>query len=137
MEITYTNNISAEENNMLREAVGWEVYRIDKLSVALERSDYIIAAYSDSKTVGMARVICDGLQALIIDVIVLPEYQGYGIGKTIMTLVMEYLESISHEGGVFVTLNAATGKETFYKKFGFIERPNDSRGAGMYQMIGK
>jgi hypothetical protein len=32
-----------------------------------------------------------------------------------------------------INLMAARGKEGFYKKFGFIERPNDEKGAGMSQ----
>ena len=31
-----------------------------------------------------------------------------------------------------ITLVSAKDKEQFYKKFGFIERPNADRGAGMY-----
>lgn len=34
-----------------------------------------------------------------------------------------------------VNLMAAKGKEPFYKKFGFIERPNDKHGAGMIQYL--
>jgi hypothetical protein len=35
-----------------------------------------------------------------------------------------------------VNLMAAQGKEGFYKKFGFAERPNDGHGAGMSLWIG-
>ncbi|WP_253287331.1 hypothetical protein [Clostridium bornimense] len=36
-----------------------------------------------------------------------------------------------------IGLMAAKGKEEFYKKFGFIERPNDHQGPGMIQIISK
>jgi hypothetical protein len=36
---------------------------------------------------------------------------------------------------VYVNLMSAKGKEPFYKKFGFEERPNDKVGAGMTQWI--
>jgi len=34
-----------------------------------------------------------------------------------------------------IGLMAAKGKERFYKKYGFIERPNDNLGAGMIKTI--
>ena len=42
--------------------------------MALDRTDFLISAQIDEKTIGMARVVQDGLQALVMDVIVLPEY---------------------------------------------------------------
>jgi len=73
----------------------------------------------------------DGLQALVMDVIVLPEYQGRGIGKELMKRVMEYLDNLSRDGGIFVNLMSAQGREGFYEQFGFERRPNDKRGPGM------
>ena len=58
------------------------------------------------------------------DVIVLPEYQGRGIGKELMKHVTEYIDSLSRDGGVFVNLMSAQGREGFYERFGF-EREND------------
>jgi GNAT superfamily N-acetyltransferase len=87
----------------------------------------------------MSRVLTDGgCVALILDVVVLPEYQGKGIGRDLMLSVMKYINDrldpneVSH-----VCLMAAKGKEDFYKKFGFEERPNDKSGAGMTQCIKK
>ncbi len=87
----------------------------------------------------MARVISDGgYVALIADVIVMPEFQGMGIGKTIMKMVMEYFSGILEEGDkIFINLMAAKGRESFYKQFGFIERPNDELGSGMTQWLSR
>lgn len=79
----------------------------------------------------MARVMQDGLQALVMDVIVLPEYQGQKIGKTMMTKVMEYLNNISHNGGIKVNLISAYNRIGFYEQFGFVHRTAENRGAGM------
>jgi len=38
---------------------------------------------------------------------------------------------------VFINLMAAKGRESFYKQFGFVERPNEEFGAGMTQWIPK
>jgi len=38
-------------------------------------------------------------------------------------------------GGIAIGLFSAKGKEGFYNKFGFVERPNEKRGAGMELII--
>ena len=115
MNITYKNTVAFEDYNVLVEAVGWGTRNPKQVRMALERSDFLISAQIDNKTIGMARVIQDGLQALVMDVIVLPEYQGRGIGKELMKYVMEYL---SRDGGIFVNLMSAQGREGFYEQFG-------------------
>jgi len=119
MNITFVNSITVEDYNILVEAVGWAARNPERVHIALERSDFLIAAQMDGKTIGMARVVQDGLQALVMDVIVLPEYQGHGIGKAIMRRVMKYLEDISHNGGIFVNLMSAVDRYSFYEQFGF------------------
>ena len=36
---------------------------------------------------------------------------------------------------VNLNLNSAKGKEPFYEKLGFVERPNEDAGAGMNQWL--
>ena len=98
MNITYINEVSVEDYNILRDSVGWRACNCEKVRMALDRSDFIIAARINGQTVGMARVMQDGLQAIVMDVMVLPDYQRHGIGKTMMGHVMEYLKSISYYG---------------------------------------
>ena len=59
-----------------------------------------------------------------------------GIGKKIMDEIMIYIRE-NYTNGSMVCLLSAKGKEAFYEKFGFIERPNDIFGAGMFQYIKK
>ena len=135
--VSYTNHISVDSFIMLRESVGWGTSRPDRVKMALERNDFLTVARIDDREIGMARVIHDGLQALILDVCVLPEYQGRGIGKKLMEQVMDYLEDTSQDGGLLVNLLAAHGKEGFYEPFGFENRPNENNGSGMTKFIGK
>ena len=133
--IEYNGHITVDEYNTLREAVGWGTCGTDKVRMAIERTDFLIVARIDGLAIGMARVIHDGLQALIMDVAVLPEHQGRGIGKYMMTRVMEFIDGLSKGGGIYVNLMSAKGKEGFYGRFGFDFRPDDTRGAGMTQFI--
>jgi GNAT superfamily N-acetyltransferase len=139
MEIRYDNSITVTEYNNLRSSAGWGMLPTKQAQSGIDRSDYIIAAKKEDKTIGMARVLTDsGCVALILDVVVLPEYQGNGIGNAMLQMIMSYIERNLDEGEIaYVALMAAKGKEGFYQKFGFEERPNDHHGAGMTQWIKK
>ena len=131
MNITYVNAISVEDYNMLHVAVGWGARKPEMVRAALARTDYLICARVGEKTIGMARFIYDGLQALIMDVVVLPEYQKQGIGKALMTQLMERLGELSRGSGIMVNLMSAKDRDGFYEQFGFENRPNERRGPGM------
>lgn len=137
MDITYTNKITVEQYNNLRRSVEWEEVQEAIAQKGLENSAFIIVLTNNSVPVGMARVITDyGATVLIADVIVHPDYQGNGLGRKIMTKVMEYIyQNINPGQKKMIHLMAAQGKENFYKKFGFVERPNDRYGPGMSQWI--
>ena len=135
--LEYLEQLKVEDYNKLRKAVGWGELPIKQAQIGLEHSNYIIACYLDGNVVGSARMLWDGgYVAYIADIMVLPEQQGRGIGKQLMERIMNYLYTNLEEGWtIMVVLVAAKGKEAFYKKFGFIERPNDVYGAGMSQRI--
>jgi len=79
----------------------------------------------------MGRIVGDGgIFSLIVDIIVIPEYQGQGIGKTIVQNIMDWINANCAVGST-VWLFAAQGREGFYEKFGFKKRPMDGYGAGM------
>ena len=133
MNILYDHIISVAEYNQLREAVGWESLPHEQAQIGINRSDYVLRAMDGSRTVGTARVVSDGgCSVFILDVIVLPEYQGHGIGKSILQNIMNYLQKELQLRGIMnIGLMAAKGREGFYQQFGFEERPNEGMGAGM------
>jgi ribosomal protein S18 acetylase RimI-like enzyme len=90
-----------------------------------------VAETKDGKIAGMGRVIGDGaIYFHISDVIVHPDFQHMGVGKLIMTRLMEILETqgTTHTN---IGLMCSKGREAFYRQFGFIDRPNEKFGAGM------
>lgn len=137
MNSTYTNKITVEQYNGLRKSVGWTEIQQELAEKGLENSAFLIMLTDDDVPVGMARVITDyGYIVLVADVIVHPAYQAKGYGKIIMTKVMEYIYKNTAPGQKkAINLMVAPGKEGFYRKFGFIERPNDKQGPGMTQYI--
>ena len=139
MDIIYTNAISAEDCNRLRNSAGWPQMHPDQIETGLKNSAFIIAARDNDTTVGMARLVSDGgYVVFIVDVLVLPEYQRRGIGKAMMGKLMEHIHSQLHDGYcIQVDLMAAKGKERFYEAFGFVKRPDDHYGCGMTQRVSK
>jgi ribosomal protein S18 acetylase RimI-like enzyme len=81
---------------------------------AFEASHTTVFVYHADRLIGFGRAISDGVyQAAIYDCAVLPEFQGKGIGTTIMKNI---LPRISHCN---VILYASPGKEGFYQTHGF------------------
>ncbi len=71
----------------------------EKLKRAFESSYAVVYVFDTDKLIGMGRALCDGeYQAAIYDMVVLPEYQGKGIGKEIVGRLCEQLpvENISY-----------------------------------------
>lgn len=113
----------------LFETTGWNhTYQASskELYRAIADSWYVLSVYDDDRLVGFGRILSDGvLYALICDLIVNPACQGQGIGSTLLNKLIEHcrLQDIR-----VIWLFAAKGKSSFYKKFGFLERPVGSPG---------
>jgi GNAT superfamily N-acetyltransferase len=122
---------SAADYNRLRVAVGWAPYAEEVIERALPRSLYCVCAKADGVVVGMARVIGDGGMVYYVqDVIVLPAYQGQGIGRQMMDRIMAYIRGDASPNSI-IGLMAAKGKEPFYVRYGLTVRPTERLGAGM------
>lgn len=114
---------TVEEIKDFHEAVGWDNVDDIATATALKNSLFGVVALHKGKTIGCGRVIGDGgMYFYIQDIIVLPEYQGRGIGRMIMDAVMDYI-SASAKPNAFIGLMSAKDKAGFYVKFGFSERP--------------
>lgn len=137
MNIIYTNSISVDDYNALRASAGWGTIHPEQAEAGLAGSTLVIAAKDGDKIVGTARLVTDGgYTALIKDVLVLPDYQGKGIGIMMMTRIMDYLKNKLKPGySIQIDLMSAYGKEKFYEKFGFSTRPRENRGSGMDMWI--
>ena len=122
-----------EEFNGLRRDAGWGVFQdLGALEQGLRNSLYHVCARHNGWIVGMGRVVGDGsITFYIQDVIVAQEYRDQGIGREIMHYLMRFVAQNATAGAI-VGLMAAKGKEGFYEKFGFIGRPNEHFGKGMF-----
>jgi len=138
-EILYSEEMTANEYNMLRRSVGWSEITIGQAERGLSHTTFLTVARDGEKIVGMGRVMFDyGYTAYIGDVIVSPTYQGQGIGSSIVkSLLDKTLQAACDGDKIMFILGAAKGKELFYEKFGFNKRPNEQSGCGMSMWVVK
>lgn len=85
------------------------------LKTVFTNSMFKCFAYEQGRLVGAGRALADGADcSYICDIAVLPDHQGTGLGKQIMSYLVE--RSRGHRK---IILYAVPGKEPFYRKFGF------------------
>ena len=87
----------------------------EKLKMASENSYAVCTAYSGRDLIGFGRALSDGsYQSAIYDVVVLPAFQGRGVGRGIMDALIGALPQ-----GALILMHVVPGKQAFYRKFGF------------------
>lgn len=124
------NQLSAEDFLRLKLATGFRNRPITQVEQALENDLLDVVAVANNEVIGMGRLVGDGVMYWYLqEIIVLPEYQGKGIGTSIVNHLLEYIKNNTSEGDfTCVGLTAAEGKETFYERFGF----KKSNGMNLY-----
>ena len=131
------NELSPDLYLCLYRSVGWDAPGLDQIEKALEGSLATFCACDGDMPVGMARLIGDGGMSFYIkDFAVLPDYQGQGVGRALMNAMESWIEKQLKPGwAVSLELISSKGRESFYAKLGFEQRPNDWDGAGMMKMV--
>lgn len=131
------NVLTAKDFIKLYESAGWGKNSEDIVQVSLKNSYVTFAVIEEEKVIGMARLLADGGMAFYLkDFVILPEFQGKGMGKALLEYVQNYIKNQLKDGWqTNLELISAKGKEEFYKKFGFEERPSKYIGAGMAKRI--
>ena len=131
MEITIsaTKEINIEDILVLYKANEWSsANKPNELYNALLNSETLITAWEGKKLVGLGNAISDGfLTVYYPHLLVLPDYQGKGIGKMIMDKMQEKYKHFHMQ-----MLTADGRSVDFYKKNGF-ERAGKTEPMWIYQ----
>jgi GNAT superfamily N-acetyltransferase len=117
--IRTTKDVNLTALQDLTAAVGWG-RRGDKLwSEVLSRSSSVCSAWHQSQLIGFGRILEDGVMCMFYDIAVHPDFQGKGVGKTIMATL---IEQVKDRGYVSIGLFGWEGNPTnvrFYESCGF------------------
>jgi len=137
MNIQYKDNIlKADDYLMFIEKMNADEATREQAELAVTNQLFSVVAVRDGKYIGMARLIGDAaIYWLIEDVWVLPEYQSKGIGRKMAERLIRYIKENGPKGYHSLCLMCAQGKEGFYEKLGFVQRPHKWEGAGMEMEI--
>jgi len=97
--IHYANQVAFSIDSLLNlyNSVGWSAYTNDpeKLQRAVANSSLVMSAWQDEELVGLIRCVSDGETiAYIQDILVMPGYQGQGIGDELMRQMLVSLKGI-------------------------------------------
>ena len=122
------------ELEQLLQAVGWGRRPLRRVKRALDNSLLKVGLWQHDpkfpRLIGFARCTGDGIiDATIWDVAINPVYQGYGLGKQLMSYLMK---SLMREGISRVTLFADSDVINFYKRQGWTLEPKGNKCAFLY-----
>lgn len=107
-------NIDWNDVSEILKKVGMAYFEGEVHKKAFENSHTVVFVFDDDKLIGFGRAISDGTyQAAIYDVVVLPEYQGKNVGRTIVNSILKCIPQCN-----FI-LYASPGKEIFYENLNF------------------
>lgn len=127
-------DIDLYELEELCDAVGWARRPVRKVRKAIQNSFLVISMWEERgnrrRLIGFSRATSDhAFNATIWDVVVHPDYQGKGLGKTLMKQLIKKLrsEDISN-----VTLFADPHVVDFYRNLGFVPDPEGIKGMFWY-----
>lgn len=115
------NILQAEDFVRLRIETGFAEIPVEHARKALQNGLVNVSALYRGELVGMGRLVGDGAMYWYLqEIIVVPQFQGKGIGRMIVNHLVEYAR-VNSASGKFTTIGgvSAKGKEPFYKKMGF------------------
>jgi aralkylamine N-acetyltransferase len=131
---TTDKELDLYELEELCDAVGWSRRPIRKVRKAIQHSFVVVCMWeqrgSYRRLIGFGRATSDqAFNATIWDVVVHPDFQGKGLGKSLMRQMIKELrrEDISN-----VTLFADPHVVSFYRELGFVSDPEGIKGMFWY-----
>ncbi len=119
-----------DEYIFLRNSADWNLEEkgiSDERAIAsLDSSPYCVTAWDDSNIIGMIRISGDrSMYGYIQDTIVLPEYQGKGVGNAMMDIILSH---VKNKRGYLLGVCPSEASVRFYQRFGFVKRPENPNG---------
>lgn len=125
---------TVDDYRRLRVSAGLTARSGPAAEAGLPNTVVAIVVRHEGRAVGMGRAIGDGLFYQIVDIAVEPEHQGHGLGKVIVSKLMEALRRVA-PAEAYVSLIADGEAHRLYAQYGF--SPTAPASIGMAQWIGR
>ena len=129
-EIEVKYEINAKDFCKIRESLKWNKLDEKQVEKAINNSMIHISVMCNGKCVGVGRIVGDSvLKGMLTDIMVMKKYQGKGIGKLIVTGLLNKLDEWIKEGEAFqLEANPTFGNREFYIKCGMKYKPQNQDG---------
>ena len=125
-------NPTIDEFCDLRRLTGLTPKSAEAAARGLPNTLYAVVMEADGATVGMGRVVGDGGTAYqLVDIAVLREHQGKGLGKRIVAALVGWLNANAPKSA-YVSLIADGPAKDLYAQYGFVPTAPASIGMSMW-----
>ena len=126
---------SIDDHFRLRRLGGLSEFSREAVERGLPGSVFSVLVKYKNSVVGMGRIIGDGgCFFQVVDIVVEPDHQGRGLGKWIMSELIEFANRELPETA-FVSLMADVPANHLYEQFGFVKTA--PRSVGMSLRVGR
>lgn len=118
----------------IRHELGWNAIREEQLEKAINNSMVNISIFDKDLCVGVGRVVGDNvLKGMLTDIMVKKEYHGKGVGKLIVTNLINEITNKLEDGDLFqLEASPTSGNRDFYIKCGLKYKPENQDGVYLW-----
>jgi len=118
----------------IRNNLEWNKIPYGLVKRALDGSMINISIFDDDKCVGVGRIVGDNaLKGMLTDIMVMREYQNKGVGKLIVTSLINELRVQIKDGELFqLEASPTANNREFYIKCGLKYKPENQDGVYLW-----
>lgn len=134
MDFELVYDIDAKDYLYLRSQLGWKQINENQVKKAINNSMINISIFDGERCIGMGRIVGDNiLKGMLTDIIIDKEYQGKGIGRLIVTTLIDEVRKKLDDGDLFQLEASPTyGNREFYVKCGMKYKPENQDGVYLW-----
>lgn len=127
-------NINPDDFINIRENLNWKKLPYDLIQKAIEGSMINVSIFDNNKCIGVGRIVGDKvLKGMLTDIMVIKEYQNKGVGKLIVTTLINELNMTIKEGNSFqLEASPTANNREFYIKCGLKYKPENQDGVYLW-----
>lgn len=127
-------NINTADFINIRRNVGWNDIPYQLVEKAINNSMISISVFYKKQCIGIGRIVGDNvLKGMLTDIMVLKEYRGKGVGKLILTSLINKLNNMIKEGECFqLEASPTANNREFYIKCGMKYKPENQDGVYLW-----
>ena len=134
MNFSIKKTIDVNDFISIRKDLSWNDISPMLVERAINGSMINISVFDNDRCIGIGRIVGDGaLKGMLTDIMVLKEYQSKGVGKLIVTSLINELEDMVNNGECFqLEASPTANNRDFYIKCGLKYKPENQDGVYLW-----